>query len=193
MDEKHHRKEECVGGSVLILVLGAYAVTVGVLFLDQCQVERKIPIYLITIGATLALLAIFSILESWCCNDLGALKIVTWILLIILGITLFGMLIYGIVLVFQTYDTVTYEDAQKATHCREFAYRSFFWITVIPIAVVVLVASVIGSCLCVCMLCLGKGISEITEKIGYNKASSDDNEEGGGGGGGGDDGNKDWN
>lgn len=103
---------------------------VGAIFLNDCPVEKNIPIFLIVAGITGILLVLLTCLQSWCYDEDKESDLSCWRILIFL-IMLFwsGWLFAGSFWVYSNYQPKYSKDTsgERKRYCDQILYLFSFW------------------------------------------------------------------
>lgn len=141
----------CFSGLYLAMLV------IGVIYLDDCRVNDKIPIWLIVFGV-FGWLKLMLENRNWIpigrCRNQTEEEMEKSPLNKIVGVLnffLFAWFITGNVWVFEQYGYVNYENTTALNYCNQTAYLFAFWVMV---ALYIVIAIVIGlTCLCGCVGC----------------------------------------
>jgi len=148
---------------VLLLLLPIAIFIVGIINLNDCPVNKWIPIYLVVLGAV-GIFQNLTVLTRKCCSD-GVVKCIA-ICQLPVNIFLIGWFIAGNIWVYGTFSEVQHKnETMSSTYCDHTTYWFAFWL-------ITLVYILIGLCLILgcCAMC-------VITKMAKDNADKEANEE----------------
>lgn len=112
------------------LVFSIVILVMGVIYLDECPVEKNIPIFLVVAGVVGILVVLLSFLQSWCFDEDRQTDLNCW-RIIILVVMLFwsAWFIAGSFWVYSNYQPRYRHGAAEADsrYCSKVLYLFSFW------------------------------------------------------------------
>ncbi|XP_062597315.1 transmembrane protein 272-like [Saccostrea cucullata] len=154
----------CLGVTMAIPIA---SIVIGALYLDDCPIQKYIPIYLVVAGAVGLCQNLFGMIQSICCKrspddeqeEQGAGAKLGSCINSLCGCFMFAWFIAGNVWVYSKYDVVQTTNSALTNYCHATPYYFAFW-TITVAYIMVGVAILVSCCCCIaCCFCAKKSDS----------------------------------
>ncbi|XP_022335581.1 transmembrane protein 272-like [Crassostrea virginica] len=153
----------CTAFLGVVMAIPIASIVIGAQYLDDCPLEKYIPIYLVVSGSVGLFYNIFGIIKSACCKKSSeqmqgeeegpAAKLGTC-MSSLLSCFMSAWFIAGNVWVYSNYDDIS-TNAASANYCHPTAYYFAFWV-ITSVYIIIGLVILLSCCCCVALCFCGK-------------------------------------